>query len=371
MRLSFVSRRSWPLCSSSQNRPAGLHSYRTCYNKYVVTEKTKEALVFHDGKNAHLIIQTQLQSDKAMPSSLAWVIPLPSLPVRYEEADPELFKELLFLTEPKQPGRMFNPLNPFQGIAGGAQEDTPDIKVHRAKAVGSYKIQPIEILNDTAGEALNRWLMANGFGAVPAENQRHYLKKGAVFLALKLGHLQGSAATVKPLHIVYPADRLSVPLKFSSHSGVFDLLLYTFTPKQPDVAALEDFHLNFIASVEIMPHAKGITRVVGAQRSARGVQYSKDGDKIGGLLYEDKGGHALFKLLRYRAGYLSRFSGEGFNAPGKSVRDLADDPYLLPDGSANFSPMRLVRKLLPFMALAAVLAALFLVRRRLQKPSPV
>ena len=34
---------------------------------------------------------------------------------------------------------------------------------------------------------------------------------------------------IKPLHIVYKSNTLTLPLKFSTHSGVFDVDLYTFT----------------------------------------------------------------------------------------------------------------------------------------------
>jgi hypothetical protein len=67
--------------------------------KGVVTEKTKEALLFRAGKNVHLVIKTSLQSPGTLPDTMAWVIPLPSLPSHYEEADPKLFPELFRLTE--------------------------------------------------------------------------------------------------------------------------------------------------------------------------------------------------------------------------------------------------------------------------------
>ncbi len=76
--------------------------------KDVVTEKTKQALLFHDGENAHLVIKTSLQSAPKngkgtanLPPVMAWVIPLPSLPSKYEEADPQLFEQLFEATKPK------------------------------------------------------------------------------------------------------------------------------------------------------------------------------------------------------------------------------------------------------------------------------
>ncbi len=85
------------------------------------------------------------------------------------------------------------------------------------------------MLTHEAGDALNAWLTKNGFGKVPKENQQFYVSKGVVFLALKIKNLSGSFTDLKPLHIVYKSDKATLPLKFSSHSGVFDVMLYTFT----------------------------------------------------------------------------------------------------------------------------------------------
>lgn len=313
-------------CSSPLR--ACIHGPRN-YNE-VLSEKMKQALVFHDGQNAHLVIQTQLQSSKALPSSMAWVIPLPSLPSRYEEADPKLFSDLFNLT---------GPIIRDEGgaLAGGAPSlnttSASSIEVHAAQIVGDYKVQPIEILDEGAGSELNRWLGANGFGSVPAENQRFYLRKGAVFLTLKINQLKGALAQVKPLHIVYPSDRLSVPLKFSSHSGVFDLLLYTFTPQKPDPAALSAFHL-----------------------------YSVHWWQTGAPPL------SLSKLIGKRQGYLRRFSGEGFNAPGKLVRNLADDPFLLVNSATSRQSLITAPPILLLTALLA-LPLLLLARRRFKKNS--
>ena len=66
---------------------ACIHVPRTY--KGVVAENTKQALLFHDGANAHLIVDTNLQAKSGLlPEMMAWVIPLPSLPSHYEEADP-------------------------------------------------------------------------------------------------------------------------------------------------------------------------------------------------------------------------------------------------------------------------------------------
>lgn len=259
----------------------------------VVTEKTKEALVFHDGKNAHLIIKTELASEGDLPPTMAWVIPLPSLPTSYKEEQADLFEKLFELT----------PSPPMGGaIAGGAPAMAPSgpglaggLRVHAVQTVGSYQVQPVEILSEASGAELNTWLEGNGFGAVPPENQEYYLKKGAVFLALKLNGLSGSHSKIKPLHIVYPSYSLSVPLKFSSDSGVFDLMLYTWS-QQP---------------MKVVPE------------SGNPYMFRAGWSKI-----DASSEPALRHLLGAETGYLTRFESGNFNSPGWEVADMKSDPTI-------------------------------------------
>jgi len=258
--------------------------------KLTVHETSKEAIIYHDGTNAHLIIRTGLEAPGELPKTLAWVLPLPALPVRYQEEGEDLFKQLYQVFVPRYKGKLKRSM--AQGGAGDG------IKVYAALHVGSYEIHPIEILSDDAGGVLNDWLSSNGFGTMPVKYQKYYLHKGAAFLALKLSGLKGSVADIKPLHIVYPADRASMPLKFSFHE--FDLKLYTITPKrlQPDVFA--PYKLQY----------KG----------------NHDLTAVHGRLPD------LFKALGPISGYVTEFEGVGYNSrsvPFMSVEALPGDPFIL------------------------------------------
>jgi hypothetical protein len=263
--------------------------------KGVVSERLKEAFMFHDGELAHVVLRTSLRSVGELPDSMAWVIPLPSLPKVMEEAGEGIFSELFALTLPPPPLRELAK-GEAPKAAPVAAAAAPAIKVHAVTVAGDYRLQPIEILSDSAGDELNAWLKQNGFGAVPPENQRYYLKKGAVFLAVKLGALKGSNAEVKPLHLAYRAERPTLPLKFSTHSGEFDLTLYTLTPEKPAYRSLAAFHLERIYAVEV----KGADLALQAPD--------------------------LQKLIGNRTGWLTRFHGVHYNTPGKMVADLPDDP---------------------------------------------
>ena len=265
--------------------------------KGVVTERLKEAFLFHDGDLSHLVVRTSLSAKNGLPESMAWVIPLPSLPKVMEEAGSGIFSELFSLTVPPPPPPSPD-APPVAAVAVDAPKAAaaPTIKVHAVTVAGDYRLQPVEILSDTAGGELNAWLTQNGFGAVPLENQKFYLRKGAVFLAVKVGALKGVDAELKPLHLAYRADRPALPLKFSTHSGEFDLTLYTLTPDKPVTDALAAFHLEHVYSKEV-----------------RGADLE--------LIAPD-----LYKLIGTRAGWLTRFQAVHYNTAGRMVADLPADP---------------------------------------------
>jgi len=307
---------------------ACIHVPRTY--KGTVTEKTQEALLFHDGVNAHLIIKTNLQaSSGSLPETMAWVVPLPSLPSHYEEADPGLFPEMFQVVEKTKEERESHFKTKGMGMAGIAPQS---IRVHPMQAIGNYQVQPIEVLDpENAGGELNHWLLANGFGAVPPANQRFYLKKGVVFLALKIHGLRGGFSDIKPLHIVYKSDTLSLPLKFSTHSGAFDVELYAFTRHALNSRLLDSSDLSGDPSVEIK---------------------------------EAPNAPILWRMTGRKHGFLTRFERHGFNRSGVMVHDLKMDPTidLRSDNSPRSDPSSVSQdngfnSATDLRALAAVLVA--------------
>lgn len=303
-----------------------------------VSERLKEAFMFHDGQLAHLVLRTSLRAQGALPESMAWVIPLPSLPKVMEEADEHLFADLFSLTSrpaPPQPQARPAAKGELKATAAAA----PAIRVHAVTVAGNYRLQPIEILSELAGAELNAWLAANGFGSVPAENQRFYLKKGAVFLAVRADALKGKEVELKPLHLAYPADNPALPLKFSSHSGVFDVLLYTLTPEKPPQDSLKAFHLEMIHSVEVR----------GADLALRA--------------------SGVHKLIGSRAGWLSRFRGTDFNSAGRFVTELGTDPAFgapapVTRTTISSETRDIALRVLVFAGLAGAIVFLTLRRRR-------
>ena len=276
-----------------------------------ISEKEKTAFLFHDGVNSHLVLNTVLTSSASMPDKLAWVIPLPSLPSAYEEIPLQLFSGLQELIP-----RLRRPDPPVPEIESTEMQVASDqsIEIHETVNVGDYEIQPVEILSESAGSELNSWLDTNGFGTVPPENQRFYLKQGAVFLAVKVRNLLNRESPINPIHIIYQHDRMLLPLKFSSHSGVFDVRLYTFTDKAPSRRVLESFGLK----------VNDASYFYSANSSEKG-----EGDRS--FNNETTPEEIISGLLGARSGYITEFTGAGYNEK-IMVTALSDDPWLLPSG---------------------------------------
>src|SRR4051812_42433092 len=71
--------------------------------KYEIKEGVKTAFLFHEGKSAHLIVKTELQTlNGPLPKELAWVMPFPSLPTKYEETEDAVFDELEKVIRPPE-----------------------------------------------------------------------------------------------------------------------------------------------------------------------------------------------------------------------------------------------------------------------------
>lgn len=256
-------------------------------------EGTQEVFMFHDGTNAHMVIRTQLQAKK-FPKEVAWVLPFPSLPSKYEEIKGIFFEEVkgLFPSDYSL-GKGLNDRSESLPAGSGAS----GLKVHSTVALESYTIQPIEILNEGAGNEFNIWLKKNKFNKMPLSNQKYYLKKGAVFLAIrmKLNRPDLANLTSKPLHIVFKADKLTMPMKFTHDSRHFDLDLYIFSKNElkKDLTAM----------------------------------YLKNEEKV---VYENRRETPfLDAILGKQKGFITRFSGKSLNKNGQFIKNLKNDPEFL------------------------------------------
>lgn len=173
--------------------------------------------------------------------------------------------------------------------------------------VGNYQIQPIEITKDDSATEFDSWLSKNSFNPMPYENQIYYLKKGAVFLAIRMKTTGFEKIEIKPLHIVYPSDKVSVPIKFSHDQRTFDLDIYVFSEidlwKKASKLGEEKVYPSFLDAYLFF---KGSG------------PYRKTADSP-----------ILGTLLGNRKGFITRFEAVNLNYPGWPIKDLASDPTFL------------------------------------------
>lgn len=185
-------------------------------------ETSRDALMWRESSDpgmVNLVLRSGAQG--RLPEEMAWVFPLPSLPVEYREVEGGVFSELKGLFEK------------ILAVRGGADDGIgaevtkgSGIVFHEVEKVGDYEIVPIEITDESdGGRALNEWLLAQGYATLPAEIQKPYLGKGAVFLAVKVRPKSGDVE-LQPLLVKYRAREMRFPLRFSHDDRTFDMDLY-------------------------------------------------------------------------------------------------------------------------------------------------
>jgi len=209
----------------------------TRYDRSKFKETAREALMWRDlsdPRMVNLVLKSGAKGE--MPPDMAWVFPLPSVPVEYKETEGDIFGEL---------DKSFGDFA-ILGIRGGRDGmiakgvALQGIIVHEKEVVGDYEIVPIEIVDETSGgQELNHWLDSQGYATVGEELQAPYLKKGACFLAVKVKP-KSESVELKPLLIRYPSKEIKFPLRFSHDDRAFDFNLYLVGEDGMNVAGVPD-----------------------------------------------------------------------------------------------------------------------------------
>lgn len=259
-----------------------------------VGSSLQEYLFYRDSGLVHLIANQRIAAGDSLPSHLAWVIPLPSVPVLYRTESDSLFEKLFRATEPKR-----------RSAPKSRSLDQPPVAmgfaVHDEVKAGEYAIRPIEVLDTAAGMEINDWLFLHGYHRVPLAGLQYYLRPGACFLAIKVSRLEGKRAALHPLHIAYRAGEARVPLKFFANAGVFDVHVYALVPKasRVDSKALARYGLRpgGTLSAETDPG-------FGERLGLTGFPW------VGAVLH--------------------RYQGAGINGPGHPISAWSEDPLVLP-----------------------------------------
>lgn len=264
-------------------------------SKQGFTEGLKEGLIYHDGEFAHLIITASVKAlkDGTLPNRLAWTIPLPSLPTEYKRESAGLFRSLRKITGES---RSSDFIDGKGGGKGNSESGNSAMTVHSSEQVGEYTVTPIEILKDSSGSELNRWLEKHGFTTVSAEQLKYYLKPGATFLAVEIDGIRAARFQFSPLHIIYKSEKAVFPVKLSSHADTFDLDLWIFCPgSQVPKASPASIANAFLA---------GEPKFVDRKKSETSAYFAVPSD-----------------------GYLVYMFGKDINGKGRALADWPEDPY--------------------------------------------
>lgn len=183
-------------------------------------------------------------------TSLAWVIPLPTLPDKYEEADEDLFGELETFTKADS----IEDTNSDRPRSSNAKLGKSDwgAEFMEPVKVGSYTIQPVKAHGELGGLELNGWLKDNKFGAIDESVLAYYIKKDWYWLAVKLENKEGLPASgnVKPLHMGFKTETPVYPLKIQQGRGALDLELWVITRNEIDTKASFAFGLRTVEQLE-------------------------------------------------------------------------------------------------------------------------
>lgn len=259
---------------------------------YPVKEDRKEALLFEKDGVSHLVVRTRISS-RELPQSLAWVIPAPSVPVLITEESGDLFPKLYELIPDRVP--VTANLYRFLPTCSAVPMPGDPILVHQPRSTEHYTTQIVEIKTGNATGALNAWLVENGFSPVPEQNQRYYLIPGHAFVCVKIRKLpNGSEAQIPPVHLAWRGEEVVLPLKFSSHSGVFDVDLYVLSQTPLSPSQFSEWHFKRKGSVSLAGSPAWLLP-----------------EKLAGI-------HAI----------LTRYHASRFNSVGREVTRLASDPHI-------------------------------------------
>jgi hypothetical protein len=224
-----------------------------------VDSGAQRGLVFFDNGREELVIQPSYTvSTIDMPASeftdagllknltaFAWVVPLPSLPDSYAEADAKLFDDISAFTgivsripEPER--------GPDESGPKIFDEEDAVVEFFAALKVGDYTIQPIKAKGEAGGKELAAWLEDNGFGELDQRVLRFYLAAEYYWLAIKLNAGAGlpAEASAKPLRISFKTPRPVYPFKIYDKRGSFDLELWLITRHAVDLTKSKAFGIE-------------------------------------------------------------------------------------------------------------------------------
>ncbi len=190
----------------------------------MVASPKQEAILATDGKMVQVVLRTHF---RAGPEELAWIVPVPSKPIKIEKCSDEIFSVLESETAPKFYRK---PDKGGGGFGCGCANYSSMMPANMAKRssivveqTGTAGIFKYVVLSATKADELTKWLNDNEY-FVPIGAERifdKYVKGGWYFLAMRIRPEAVDALTLAPhpISYTYRDDKLVYPLIISQLSA--------------------------------------------------------------------------------------------------------------------------------------------------------
>ncbi len=209
-----------------------------------VGQDGQHGLILYDNGLEDLVLRVAAHSEAPL-ASLAWIVPVATVPQRYAVADAGLFEtlerwvRLRWKTDPRLRAR-----GRGAGSSRGARDGAGALRLLRPVQVGPYRIQPVQGQGPQAVEALAAWMREQGFVQIPEASTRYYAERGWTFLAIRVVPPEGETTlptrgALPPLRIRFRTPVIVYPLKFSTHMGRMRVRIDVLTARPIERAALE------------------------------------------------------------------------------------------------------------------------------------
>lgn len=219
-----------------------------------VDQAAQQVVILHRAKTddapgyQEMLIRVQpfFQGAQGNPEYIAWVITVPSKPLRYDVADKaalqagaDLHEKLFQLARRQWADRSqfeWPSWLPSAMTERGMEDARSLLTEDAAVQVGPYTITPVRTQGAAALDELNTYLQERGFAAEDREYLAYFVENDFTFLCVRITPPQGQATLggrldLPPLVIGFETDELYYPGRFSSRQGNFALDLTLISDK--------------------------------------------------------------------------------------------------------------------------------------------
>jgi hypothetical protein len=238
MALAIVPFLQTPSAKACLHAEAKMYGPTTRTDVFALSQKGQQALIIHHEGHEDLVMAFEVSASAPL-SSLAWIIPVPSVPDSYGTASPNLLGAVAKWTSLRRVvTRRMNIRAKGRGASPAAASPTSQaLQVLPTAEAGPYAIQPLKATGNAGVAALGKWMKDNGFVPLEKDKLSYYVERNWTFLAVRIQPADGAKAIsdkglLPPLRMRFASARAVYPLKLSTHQGVFPVRVDIVT-KEP------------------------------------------------------------------------------------------------------------------------------------------